>query len=79
MSHQEELNRAIEETQNKFAELISKMIRSINDKKSIVEFLNTKKPPVEILKRINAIAIENEDYETCDAIKEYTIEHGINL
>lgn len=29
-------------------------------------------PKTEEVKRINKIAIENEDYETCKAIKEYS-------
>lgn len=78
---QEEMDKLYNEVQNKLAGGISAIIRSINDKEKIIEFLiNMKdKPTTEILKRINKIAIENEDYETCEAIKEYSKIKGINL
>lgn len=53
----------------------------INDKEKIVEFLINMKdqPTTEVVKRINKIAIENEDYETCEALKEYSNLKDINL
>jgi len=38
-----------------------------------------KQPSIDILKRIYKIAIENEDYETCETIKTYSKEKGINI
>lgn len=37
------------------------------------------KPTIDIIKRIKKIAIEKEDYETCEALKEYSKQRGINL
>lgn len=78
---QEEMDKLYNEVQNKLASGISTIIRSINDKEKIVEFLINMKdqPTTIILKRINKIAIESEDYETCEAIKEYSKIKGINL
>lgn len=81
MNQQEEIDKLFNELQDKFAEGISTLIRSINNKEKIVEFLINMKeqPKTEVVKRINKIAIENEDYETCEAIKEYSKIKGINL
>lgn len=81
MNQQEEIDKLFNELQDKFAEGISTLIRSIYNKEKIVEFLINMKeqPKTEVVKRINKIAIENEDYETCEAIKEYSKIKGINL
>ena len=81
MDNKEELERKLNELADKFAEGISTLIRSINNKEKIIEFLKGMKNqlPIEILKRINKIAIEKEDYETCDALKEYSTERGLTL
>jgi len=78
---QEEMDKLYNEVQNKLASGISTIIRSINDKEKIVEFLINMKdqPTIIVLKRINKIAIENEDYETCEAIKEYSKIKSINI
>ena len=71
-----EIEKLHNEVQDKLANGISTIIRNINDKEKIVEFLRNmkNKPTIDILKRINNIAIENEDYETCEALKEYSKE-----
>jgi len=79
MNLQTEMDKLYNEVQDKLANGISILIRSINDKEKIVKFLNNMKsqPEIDVLKRINKIAIENEDYETCEALKEYSKERGI--
>lgn len=81
MNFQAEMDKLYNEIQNKLASGISTIIRNINDKEKIVEFLINMKdqPTTEVLKRIIKIAIENEDYETCEAIKEYSKIKGLNL
>ena len=81
MNHQEEFDKLQNDLQNKFAEGISIIVRNINNKNRIVEFLKNlqNQPSIGVLKRINKIAIEREDYETCDALKEYANQKGINL
>ena len=75
-----EIEKLHNEVQDKLANGISTIIRNINDKEKIVEFLRNmkNKPTIDILKRINNIAIENEDYETCEALKEYSKEKWTN-
>ncbi|GGK36156.1 hypothetical protein [Lutibacter litoralis] len=36
-------------------------------------------PSIKILKKVNEIAIEREDYETCEALAEYTKARGLEL
>lgn len=81
MNFQTEMDKLYNEIQDKLATGISTIIRSINDKEKIVEFLINLKdqPTTEVLKRINKTAIENEDYETCEALKDYSNTKGINL
>ena len=81
MDSYKKLKKEINQTQDKLAEGISSIIRNINNKERIVAFLkNMKNQPTEdTLKRVNKIAFENEDYETCDAIKEYTNQRGLTL
>ena len=81
MNLQEEMDKLYNEVQDKLANGISSLIRSINDKEKIVEFLGNMKdqPTIDVLKRINKIAIEKEDYETCKALKEYSKERKIKL
>ena len=81
MNLQAEMDKLYNEVQDKLANGISTLIRSINDKEKIMEFLKNMKnqPTIDVLKRINKIAIENEDYETCEALKEYSKEREITL
>lgn len=81
MNLQAEMDKLYNEAQDKLANGISTLIRSINDKEKIVEFLKNMKnqPTIDVLKRINKIAIEKEDYETCEALKEYSKEREIKL
>ena len=81
MDIQKEFEKLHNEIQNKFAEGISTIIRHINDKDKIVDFLKKmeNQPTEEVLKRINKIAIIKEDYETCEALKEYATFRKINL
>jgi hypothetical protein len=81
MDYQKQMDDLVNQIQDKLAEGISAIIRNINNKDKIVEFLKNLKdqPSVETVRRINKIAIEKEDYETCEAIKEYSKEKGITL
>ncbi len=81
MNYQEEFEKLYNGIQDKLAEGISVIIRNINNKNKIVEFLKNmeNQPTLDVLKRINKIAIEKEDYETCEAIKEYSIQKNITL
>jgi len=81
MNNQEELEKLYNSIQDKFSEGISIIIRNINNKNEIVEFLKNmeNQPTIDVLKRINKIAIEREDYETCEALKEYSIQKNITL
>lgn len=79
MDDQKEMERIFNETQDKLAEGISALIRSINNKEKIIEYLIKKQPSIDTLKRINKIAIKKEDYETCDALREYSKERGLIL
>lgn len=81
MNNQEELKKLYNSIQEKFAEGISLIIRNINNKNEIVEFLKNmeNQPTIDVLKRINKIAIKREDYETCEALKEYSIQKNITL
>jgi len=81
MNLQAEMDKLYNEVQDKLANGISTLIRSINDRVKIVEFLKSmnNQPTIDVLKRINKIAIEKEDYETCEALKEYSKEREIKL
>ena len=70
----DDFKKILNQTQDKLAETISTAIRDINDKEKIVDFLKQMdtQPTLDILKRINQIAIEKEDYETCETLKEYS-------
>ncbi|MBU3011100.1 hypothetical protein KO506_06780 [Polaribacter vadi] len=67
--------------QEKLAEGISKLIRSIGSKEKRLAGLKSmkSKPSDENLKLVYKIAMEKEDYETCGTIKEYFDEKGIQL
>lgn len=81
MNLQEEIDKLFNQTQDKLAEGISALLRSINNREKSVEFLTSMKnePSIDVLKRINKIAIEKEDYETCEALKQYSEQREINL
>lgn len=81
MDLQEEKDKIYNEVQDKLAFAISTYIRKINDKEKIVEYLKSleSQPTIDVLKRINKIAIEKEDYETCAALKEYSKERKLKL
>jgi len=74
MDIQNKIDKFYNEAQDNFAIIISNNIRSINNKEEIVEFLKNmeSQPTIDVLMRINKIAIEKEDYETCAALKEYS-------
>ena len=75
----EEMNELYNKAQNSLADLTSKFIRSRLSKKERIEFLHNleEQPSVYILNRINKIALDNEDYETCEAIRIYANEKDI--
>ena len=74
MSHQKQIDELYNKTQDALSQGISTIIRSISGKENRLQALirMEKKLTIDILKRINRIAIENEDYETCEAIKDFT-------
>tara|TARA_R110002049_G_scaffold304604_2_gene500015 strand:- start:767 stop:1012 length:246 start_codon:yes stop_codon:yes gene_type:complete len=81
MNFQDEMDKLFNHAQDKFAERISALLRSINDKEKSFEALTNmeNEPSIDILKRINKIAIAKEDYETCEALKLYSKNRGIKL
>jgi hypothetical protein len=70
---EEKILNKIDETKNQLAASISLIMRSLNSKSERLEALQriTPTPPIENLKRVYEIAIEREDFETCEAIKEF--------
>lgn len=81
MNFKEEIDKIFNQCQNKLAEGISALLRSIDDREKRVEVLTNmeNEPTLDILKRINKIAIDKEDYETCEALKIYSKNRGIKL
>lgn len=81
MSYRKEFEKLFNQAQAGLAEGISSLLRSMEDKRQRLEALESmkNKPSVDILKRVNRIAIEKEDYETCEALKDYSKQRGINL
>ena len=81
MDNHKELEKLYNDTQDKLSEGISTIIRSINNKNQIVAFLKKmeNQPTIDVLKRVNDIAIKKEDYETCEALKEYAKQIGVQL
>jgi hypothetical protein len=69
-----------EKVQHKLAEGISILLRNMDDKQQRIDTLNAiKQPPAEVLKIVNQIAIEKQDFETCEALKIYSADKGIEL
>ncbi len=79
MNELENLHENFNTALNKLAEVVSLSIRNLKDKNERVEFLKNMKttPSSTILKKVNEIAIQNQDYETCDAIKDFCQLKGI--
>lgn len=75
----EEMDELYNKAQNSLAHLTSKFMRSRLSKKERIDFLHNleEEPSIYILNRINKIALDNEDYETCEAIKIYANEKDI--
>ncbi|WP_131474453.1 hypothetical protein [Flavobacterium sp. KMS] len=74
----EELSNSLNQIYIALATTISAICRSIPNKEDRIDALKKINPPIEHLKAVYQIAIEREDYETCDAIKNYFQEKGIN-
>ncbi|MCF2875441.1 MULTISPECIES: hypothetical protein [unclassified Tenacibaculum] len=74
-----EINELYSKAQNSLAYLTSKVIRSRHSKKERMFFLYNLKEPLTkgTLIRIKKIALENEDYETCEVIKIYARDNNI--
>ena len=70
-----------EEIQNKLAFGISKILRSIDSKEKRFEGLKNMNPTpsIDSLKRVYKIAIDEEDYETCGAIKDFFEFKGLDI
>jgi len=81
MNYQNEMDKVFNQIQDKLAEGISALLRNINDKVKSVEALTKmeNQPTEDVLKRINKIAIDKEDYETCEALRIYAKNRGIKL
>ncbi|UPZ36541.1 hypothetical protein MUB18_20860 [Sphingobacterium sp. PCS056] len=71
MKHLDKLDELHNQSQEKIAEAISALLRSIPEKDQRVEILTQRNPPIEVLRLINKIADKKEDYETCAAIKQF--------
>jgi len=69
------------ESKVKLAGGISAFLRNLNNKEERLEALRRMKPmpPIENLKIVFETATEREDYETCDAIKDYLKENGLEI
>jgi len=76
-----ELDNVFNQIQEKLAEGMLKVLRSIDTKeKRLDALMNMKKTPsVESLKRVHEIGIKNEDNETCGAIIEFCKNKGLKL
>lgn len=63
----------IDKTNESFANGISIILRNLDDLGQRIQALNslTNKPTVDILMIVHKQALENEDYETCEALKIY--------
>ncbi len=70
-----------DEVQCKIAEVISSFLRSFSNKQQRMDYLNRlpQQPTAAILKIINQVAELKQDYETCEALKIYCEERGIEL
>lgn len=69
----------VHELYNKFAESISALVRSCETKESRIIALRKANPETKVLFTIYEKAMQNEDYETCAAIREYATEKGIEI
>jgi hypothetical protein len=65
------LGEQFEKTIESLSKAISFIIRNVNNKEETINALNKINPPIESLRKIYKAALENEDYETCDAIKAF--------
>jgi predicted DNA-binding protein len=81
--HKNYLNakKALNKALDIYAENISTGITKMKDKNERVDYLNnmTKVPSARVLKKVNEKALENEDYETCGALKEYAKQQNIKF
>jgi|GEM_PF-1516219 len=78
---EKELEKLFNQMQNKLAEGISTILRSIDTKEKRLNGLKSMKnvPSIDTLRRVHEIGIKKEDYETCEAVKEYCKENGFKL
>lgn len=77
----EKINSEMTATIEKFAEVISIFLRSLENLQQRVDTLNnlSVKPTTQILKLIKEKALSNEDFETCEALKTYAESRNIEL
>lgn len=80
MNNQDELKELSNKVMDELANKVSMILRSLDNKNLRLEALKKMetKPSINILERIYKIALEKEDYETCEAINEYYSEIGID-
>lgn len=76
-----ELDKLFNQVQKKLGEGISQILMSIDGKEERLQGLrNMKTPPtLQSLQIVYEIGLKREDYETCEAVKEYCIENGLKL
>ncbi|HAB53408.1 MAG TPA: hypothetical protein DCE80_14755 [Ignavibacteriales bacterium] len=76
-----ELEKLFNQTQKKLGERISQILMSIDGKEKRLQGLRNMKttPSIQSLQTVYEIGLKREDYETCEAVKEYCIEKGLKL
>lgn len=70
----ENLKKQVDELYHKLADKMSKGLRSFKTKQERLEALRLANPPTNALNKLYEVSIENEDYETCEAVTEYLAE-----
>lgn len=73
----EDLKKQLIELKKKLAGGVSTVMQTFESKEEKLNVLRHFNPSEKDLKEIYKVAIEKEDYETCDALKDYFIEREI--
>jgi hypothetical protein len=66
-----QLNQGFKKITEMLAGAISAIVRSMTDKQQRLEAIKKLKPSNDKLKAVYEVALKNEDYETCEVIKQY--------
>ncbi len=75
----EKLKKQIEELYHTLAVKMSKAMRSFKTKEERLQALRLSNAPISALRKLYEVSLENEDYETSEAVKEFFIEKGENI